>query len=169
DAHLPGIDWTLPAIPSFDDCWVVIRYPEFSAPSQVPGPRVIGTSGAWKDVLGKLEGFPALHSASEPRDLQQRVSTCEAAKVDILGRASAAADDMARRKHADLEQQVLRLQEAEKVLEGRVRPQLEKLECAIEAMCSGSFLDRLKADRLRSRLSQYEIRLNKLWKEARER
>jgi len=169
DAYLPGIDWTLPAIPSFDACWVVIRYPEFSAPSQVPVPRVIGTSGAWKDVLAKLDGFPALRSASGPRDLQKRVSACEAATVDILGRASAATDDMARRRHADLEQQVLRLQEAEKVLEGRVRPQLEKLECAIEAMCSGSFLDRLKADRLRSRLSQYEIQLNNLRKEARER
>ena len=92
EAYLPNIDWSLPTIPSFDTRWIDIRYPEFSAPSPVPAPHVIGTSGAWKDVLGNLAQFPALRSASGPRDLQQRVSACEAAAADILRQASSAAD-----------------------------------------------------------------------------
>ena len=168
-AYLPSIDWTLPAIPSFGTGWVHIGYPAFSAPNHVAVSHVIGTSGAWKDVLGKLDPFPALRSASGPPDLQRRVLACEAATANILRRASVAADDMARHKQADLEQQVRRLQEAEGILNGRVRPQLETLECSIEAMCSSSLLDRCKAGRLRSCLSQYEIQLNSRRKEARER
>src|SRR5438034_1295506 len=52
--YLPRIDWTLPAIPTLDTSWVDIRYPEFSSPSRVPIPHVIGTSGAWKEVIGNL-------------------------------------------------------------------------------------------------------------------
>jgi hypothetical protein len=169
EAYLPDIDWSLPAIPNFDTRWADIRYPEFSVPSQMPAAHVIGTSGAWKDVLGMLEQFSCLRSASGPRDLQQRVSACEAAAAEILRKASAAADEMARQKQADLQQQVHPLQEAERVLDGRVRPQLETLECWIEAMSSSHFLDRLRARRMRSRLSQYEIELNTRCKEVREK
>ena len=169
EAYLPGIDWSLPVIPNFDTRWADIRYPEFSVPNQVPAPHVIGTSGAWKDVLGMLEQFSCLRSASGPRDLQQRVSACEAGAADILRKASAAADEMARQKQAGLQQQVHPLQEAEGILDGRVRPQLETLECWIEAMSSSHFLDRLRARRMRSRLSQYEIELNTRRKEVREK
>jgi hypothetical protein len=167
--YLPSIDWTLPTIPSLDTRWLDIRYPEFSASSQVPAPHVIGTSGAWKDVLGKLEQFPWPRRASGPRDLQQRVSACEAAAADILRRASEAAGEMARQKQADLEQQVQRLHEAERILEGRVRPQFETLESWIEVMSSGHLLDRLRARRMRSLLSQYEIELNSRCREVRDK
>jgi hypothetical protein len=169
EAYLPSIDWTWPAIPSLDSRWLGIRYPEFSAPSHVSVPHVIGISGAWKDVLGKLEQFPCLRSASGPQDLQQRVSACEAAAADTLRQASVAADEMARQKQADLHQQVQRLQEAEKALVSRIRPQLDKLECWIEAMSSSTFLDRLRASRMRSRLSEYEIELNSRRREVREK
>jgi hypothetical protein len=168
EAYLPSIDWTLPAIPSLDSRWLGIRYPEFPPPSHVPAPHIIGTSGAWKDVLGKLEQFPCLRSASGPRDLQQRVSACEAAAADILRRASAAADEMVRLKQPDLQQQVQRLHESERILDGRVRPQLETLECWVEAMSSSHYLDRLRARRMRSRLAQYEIEINSRRREVRE-
>jgi hypothetical protein len=167
-AYLPSIDWSLPTVSKFDNRWLDIRYPEFTAPSPAPVPRVIGTSGAWKDVLGKLGQFPCLRSASGPQDLQQRVSACEAAAPDILRQASNAADEMAREKQADLQQQVQRLQDAEKILDGRVRPKLETFERLIEAMSSSHYLDRLRATRLRSRLSQYEIELNSRRREVRE-
>ena len=167
-AYLPSIDWSLPTVSKFNNRWVDIRYPEFTAPSPAPVPRVIGTSGAWKDVLGKLGQFPCLRSASGPRDLQQRVSACEAAAPDILRQASNAADEMAREKQADIQQQVQRLQDAEKILDGRVRPKLETFERLIEAMSSSHYLDRLRATRLRSRLSQYEIELNSRRREVRE-
>src|ERR1035438_4080034 len=80
-ACLPSIDWSLPTVSKFNNRWVDIRYPEFTAPSPSPVPRVVGTSGAWKDVLGKLGQFPCLRSASGPRDLQQRVSACAFADV----------------------------------------------------------------------------------------
>jgi hypothetical protein len=169
EAYLPSIDWSSPAMPSFNTRWADISYPEFPVPSEVPAPHVIGTSGAWKDVLGMLEQFSCLRNATGPRDLQQRVSGCEAAAADILRKALAAADERARQKQADLQQQVHRLQEAESILDGRVRPQLETLECWIEAMSSSHFLDRLRARRMRSRLSQYEIELNTRRKEVREK
>jgi hypothetical protein len=67
EAYLPSIDWTLPAIPSLDNRWLGIRYPEFPAPSHVPAPHIIGTSGAWKDVLRALEGFPCSAKPTPPR------------------------------------------------------------------------------------------------------
>jgi hypothetical protein len=76
---------------------------------------------------------------------------------------------MARQKQAVLEQQVQRLQKAEQNLDDRVRPQLETLECWIEAMDSSHYLNRLRAARMRSRLSQYEIELNSRRKEVREK
>jgi hypothetical protein len=168
ETYLPRIDWSLPAIPSFGTGWVDIRYPEFSTPSPVLISHVIGTSGAWKDVLVDLARFPALRNTSGPEDLRQRVSACEAAAADMLRQASAVAGELAWRTQVELEQQITQWQGAEKILEGRVRPQMERLQCAIQAMSSGHFLDRLKANRLRSRLSQYEIQLSGRHHEVRE-
>ena len=170
EGYLPSIDWTVPAIPSFDSAWVDIRYPDVSSPAHcAPAPHVIGTSGAWKAVLVSLERFPTLRGSSDPRDLQYRVSACEAAVTDILRQACASAEELARQKQPELEQQVKRLQEAESTLERRTRPRLETLQYTIEALAEGHFLDRLRADRLRSHLSEYEIELSNRRRQARER
>jgi hypothetical protein len=169
EACLPRIDWSLPLAPSFDIGWVDIRYPEFPAVRSPGSSHIIGSSGAWKDVLAMLQGFPALRGASGPLDLQRRVAACKAATADILRDALAAADDKARRRQTDLEQEVRRLKESEKTLEDRVRPQLEALQGWIEAMGSSGFWDRLRARRMRSRLSEYEIRLCELRRSAREK
>ncbi len=170
EGYLPSIDWSLPTIPSFDSVWVDIRYPEVPFPAHcAPPPNVIGASGAWKAVLGKLERFPALRGASSPGDLEHRISACEAATADILRQTCAAAGELAERKQSDLEQQLKRLQEAEKTLEARVRPRLDTLRCTIEALFEGGLLDRLRADRLRPRQSELEIELGNRRRQARER
>ena len=169
EAYLPRIDWSLPLAPSFDIGWVDIRYPEFPAVRSPGSSHIIGSSGAWKDVFAMLQGFPALRGASGPLDLQRRVAACKSATADILREALAAADDKARRRQADLEQEVRRLKEAEKALEERVRPQLETLQGWIEGMASSGFWDRLRARRMRSRLSEYETRLCELRRSAREK
>jgi hypothetical protein len=169
EAYLPRIDWSLPVVTSFDTGWVDIRYPELPAVSPTSSPHIIGISGAWKDVLAMLQAFPALRGASAPLDLQRRVAACKSAAEDILHQALAAADDKARRRQTDLEQEVCRLKEAEKTLEDRVRPQLEALQGWIEAMSSSGLWDRLRARRMRSRLSEYEIRLGELRRSAREK
>jgi len=166
---LPNIDWTVPAIPSFDSAWIDIRYPEVSSPAQCAPPHVIGTSGAWKAILGKLERFPTLYDSLGPRDLQHRVSACEAAAAEILRQACATAGDLARQKQPDLEQQVKRLHDVEKTLETRVRPRLDTLRHTIETLSEGHFIERRRADRLRSRLSEYEIELSNRRRQARER
>jgi hypothetical protein len=135
EGFLPSIDWTVPAIPSFDSTWIDIRYPEVSFPAyHAPPTHVIGTSGAWKAVMTSLEQFPTLRSAFSPRDLQYRVSACEAATADILHQACATAETLARLKQPELDQQVKRLQEAEKLLESRARPRLDMLQYTIEAL-----------------------------------
>ena len=169
EAYLPRIDWALPAIPSFDSTWAVVPYPEFPAANNAPVSHVIGTSGAWKDVVEKLKRFPTLRSASGPRDLQQRVAACEAAARDILHRASEDAAELARQKQPDLERQISRLHEAAKDLEGRVRPQLNMLRDTLEVLYAGHLFDRMRADRLTSRLSEYEVQLSSRCHEARER
>jgi len=78
-AYLPRIDLTLRSAPNFDGTWVVLRYPEFHPSNRPCPPHIIGSSGAWKDVIEKLKPFPTLRSASGPRELQQMVSACEAA------------------------------------------------------------------------------------------
>ncbi len=169
EAFVPRIDWSLPVEASFITGWADIRYPEFPAVSPPGSSHVIGSSGAWKDVLAMLQGFPALRYASDPRDLQQRVASCKTAAADILRRTLAAADAKAQRMQTGLEQEIGRVKKAEKALEDRVRPQLEMLQGRIEAIGSGGFWDRFKARRLRSRLSEYEIRLCNLRRTAREK
>ena len=170
DGFLPIIDWTVPAIPSLNNAWVDMRYPEVASPAHhAPPPHVIGTSGAWKATLASLERFPTLRNSFGPRDLQYRVSACEAAAADIHRKACDAAGDLARQKHPALEQQVKRLQEAERTLESQVRPRLDALQNTIDALSAGHILNRLKADRLRSRLSEYENELSQRRRQARER
>jgi Skp family chaperone for outer membrane proteins len=169
EAYLPSIDWSLPVVPGFDSSWVVIRYPEFPAVSPTGSSNIIGSSGAWKDVLAMLQGFPALRGASGPLDLQQRVAACKAVTADILREALTAADDKAQRMQTELEQEVRRLKEAEKILDDRVRAQLQTLQSWVEAMDSSGFWDRLRARRMRSRLSEYETRLCNLRRSAREK
>src|SRR5579859_3660124 len=52
EAFVPQIDWSLPAVPTFDSTWLRIRFPEFSLSNAAPGSNVIGKSGAWKGVVG---------------------------------------------------------------------------------------------------------------------
>jgi len=169
EAYLPQIDWTSLSVPDFDTAWAVISYPEFSPSNVELVPHVIGTSGAWKDVIGKSECFPALRSASKPRELQQRVAACEAAASDILCRMVADADELARQRLSDLENQILRLHDVEQDLTDRVQPRLDWLQCLVETLYSSHFLDRLRAERLANRLSEYKAQLRHRRHEARAR
>jgi len=167
--YLPRIDWTSRPAPNFDVNWVVLRYPEFPQGSLASTPQIIGTSGAWKDVLEKLQPFPTLRTASGPRDLQQRVTACEAAGPEIIRRAVADAAELALRKRPELEQQVTRSHQWATELEDRIRPQLKMLRDTVEVMFEGGFFDRRRAERLSSCLSEYESQLRGRCYESREK
>lgn len=168
-AYLPRIDWTSRSVPTFDGAWMAVRYPEFPSGSRPSPPHVIGTSGAWKDVIEKLKPFPTLRSASGPRELQQMISGCEGAVPDILRSALTHATKLAQRRQSELEQQVKQAQQVPKELEDRVRPQLNMLRDTIEVMYEGHFFERMKAERLSARLSDYEAQLSSRCYEAREK
>jgi len=169
EAYLPSIDWTLPSAATFDSTWVRLQYPEFPITTHAAADNVVGTSGAWKDVVRKLERFPTLRSASSPQELQQRVAASEAAAPTIVQRAVTDASELAKQKQPGLEQQIQRLQDVEQGLNARVRPKLNMLRDTVEALSSSGFFDRLRAERLNNYLSEYEAQLRSRNSEARER
>jgi len=78
-------------------------------------------------------------------------------------------EELARQRQSELEQQLKRSHQAARELEDRVRPQLDWLRDTIEAMQAGHFFDRMRAERLRSCLSEYEAQLRSRCYEAREK
>ena len=167
--YIPDIDWSLPPVPGLDSVRVDIGYPVFSAKKEFAATNVVGTSGAWKDVLVLLDRFPCLRGAMDPEDLRARVAACDAAAADIFKRTSEAAERLVRQNEEFLRQQLREFSGNEKILEARVRRQLDRLRLAAEALCDGHFFDRLKAKRLNAQLSEFESRLDCLCVETRGR
>ncbi|PWU09614.1 MAG: hypothetical protein C5B50_27045 [Verrucomicrobia bacterium] len=144
-SYLPNIDWDLPHLPTPATAWVSIQYPNFPASNHSFPPNVIGTSGAWKDVVPMLDRFPPLTNASSPADLRYRLSKLQASAPDIVARTLAEAAKFATENHTKLEEEVARLDQAERDLNDRIRPKLDTFRFTIEVMSSGDFLDRLRA------------------------
>lgn len=167
--YVPDIDWSLRPVPGLDSVRVDICYPVFPARKEVAAIKVVGTSGAWKNVLVLLDRFPCLRGAVDPEDLRARVAACDAAAADIFKRTSEAAERVVRLNEEGLKQQLREFRESGKVLEARGRPQLDRLRLAAEALCEGHFFDRLKAERLYSQLSEFESKLDRLCLEIRDR
>jgi len=154
--YLPEIDWRLPLLPVFDTTWLSLPHPGFPKVADVPAPPIIGTSGAWKDVVAGLDQVPPLRGASGPRDLLKRVAACEAAAPGTLRLALARAENLARKRQAGLQAEVLICQEAGLALEARVRPKLVLLRDTIEALAAGGVLERARARRLVPHLADFE-------------
>jgi bacterioferritin-associated ferredoxin len=121
------------------------------------------------DVLRESERFPCLCGAVNPEDLRARVAACDAAVADIFRRTSEAAERAVRQKAEVLKQQLREFQESGKVLEARIRPQLDRLRLVAEVLCEGHFFDRLKGKGLYSQLSKCERQLARLCEETRDR
>jgi hypothetical protein len=160
EAHTPTIDWTFPSIPKVDTAWSDIPYPEFPDKTIRLPAHVIGTSGAWKDVLRMLVDFPAFKAAASPSDLKQRVKAFEAAADGIQGTAIGQAAKTANEQRDHLEAILNQLQNIHQPAEASIRAQLDWAAFNVQQMATDDFWNRQRAKRLCSMLSMNEIRLS---------
>jgi hypothetical protein len=160
DSFLPDIDWEVPAqLDQSDRLQIELVYPLFpQSNSQVP-PHVIGTSGAWKDVLVKTEMIAPFRGVATPRELKERVFACELASKDIfaesLKRISESVTQNLDQHLADID----RTAESANVLRQRIRPKLDELEDSIAALNEGNYFDRVKSRRLGEHFAVYHATL----------
>jgi hypothetical protein len=160
EAHMPVINWSLPNSQQVDSTWSDILYPKFPDKTIRTPAHIIGTSGAWKDVLRMLEGFPAFQTAASPSDLKQRVQVYQAAAKSILADTEAQATKTADGQKAQMEEEIKRLQSAHQPVELRIRAQLDRMASNVKWLSGGGFWDRRRARHLNSILSMSEIQLH---------
>lgn len=159
DEFLPVVDWSPPTIPGIDAAWSNIIYPAFPHKEVKQAANIFGTSGAWSDVLGALEGIPAFQTAADPSELKRRVQAFRDAESSIETSAVEEASKLLDGQRAHLEYQLTQFSCVHEPAEARIRAQLDKLGSTIEKQASGNFWERRRAERLRSILSANEIRL----------
>ena len=123
--------------------------------------HITGASGAWKDVLQMLDGFPEFKSAAGPSDLKQRVEACHKALEAIQMAAIQSAAKIADEQRAQLDCRLVQLKAAPQTVEKRIRAQLDQMAWNMERMKDGGFWDRRRAACLNRILSEDEIRLCK--------
>lgn len=160
EAAIPRIDWPAAsqktALPT-----IRIPYPTFPDRCRPCPDHVTGTSGAWKDVLQMLDGFPEFKSAAGPSDLKQRVEACHKALEAIQMAAIQSAAKTADEQRAQLDCRLVQLKAAPQTVEKRIRAQLDQMAWNMERMKDGGFWDRRRAACLNRILSEDEIRLCK--------
>lgn len=158
-AWQPEIDWNVPAPESCDAKWPQIQYPKLTGLPATQPANVIGTSGAWKDVTKMLAPFPFLTVVS-PDDLKQKIKAFEVAMLQLLQKVM---DDSFKAEPA-LHIQVARCRQQIEAItaqyERSIRGKLARMEKDIHELERGSWLNRIRADRLSSVLIGHELELN---------
>ncbi|HUS13127.1 MAG TPA: NERD domain-containing protein [Pyrinomonadaceae bacterium] len=164
ESFLPDINWEVPLPASrfrlhSGGFLVNVIYPSFPESHSPAPPHVIGTSGAWKDVLVKTAMIAPLTSASTPRELKERVAACELASKDVFAQAFTRLSESVRQNLDQHLREIDQMAESADVLRQRVRPKLDELEDSIAALTEGNYFERIKARRLSQHFAEYHAML----------
>jgi hypothetical protein len=155
-AWVPDIDWNLPRpAQQGNQDWPKIAYPLLISPPVIMPSNVIGTSGAWKEVVKMQERFPFVF-ATGPDDLKGKVAVLETAMPELIRQVMAASEEIAGTMQMQAARHSQQVQAIATQYERSIRAKLKGMEAEILEMENGGWACRIRARKIQAKLSDYE-------------